>query len=219
MSKNNTVDATSVAARGWRRFCGGLTLLGILCAVGQLASCDGGGGGSGLAGASTIRGVVATYDAGTTAWQRAGRPSFPQRLLTRVAALFVSEAMAGVEGVHVAVEGTGLRTSTDVDGSFVISGVPPGPRHVIFQLATASAAYAVEVPPNSVVDLRNVHVRRESVEVEDVDITEEPGEHLQDDERDTTSTSDDSAAHHSGSDGSGSDDGSSGSGSSGSGKD
>jgi hypothetical protein len=124
-----------------------------------LAACSGGGGGGVSGGAATVRGVVVTFDDGTTAF-------YSPRDVQDVAALprwfsslrIINTACAGVGGVTVGVQGTDLVGTTDSEGFFIISGVPPGDQVLVFSRNGASSTLGLAVPANSSIDLGDVRI-------------------------------------------------------------
>lgn len=123
-----------------------------------LAACSGGGGGGVSGGAATVRGVVVTFDDGQSAFY-SPRDVQDAGLLARWLVLFpVASAHAGVGGVTVRVENTDLLGTTDSEGFFILSGVPPGDQVLTFSRNGTSSSLDVSVPANSSVDLGDVRV-------------------------------------------------------------
>ena len=141
---------------------------GVCAATLLAAGCLGGSGGGGgvVESAATIRGVVASFEEGDGA------------------------------NVAVSVTGTDLSSSTAGDGFFVLSGVPPGNRRVVFARDGTQGDLSLDVPERAIIELNNVRVRSgraepESVrvEVEDEDSLDDASDAYLDDEGDDDSNS------------------------------
>ena len=127
-------------------------LAATVAATLTICACTGAGGG-GLAGAATIRGTVVEFNGSGEA----------------VMDLLVPNAHAAVGGVTVLVDGTDLATTTDDDGFFIISGVPPGlDIRLIFSRDDRDAVFTLDVPRDSEIDLRNIRVVDEVVQVDEI---------------------------------------------------
>jgi hypothetical protein len=117
----------------------------ILGTIVTLPACFGGGGNS-FAGAATIRGTVIEFDPQATN----------------------DTATLTIEGVLVEIAGTDLAATTDENGFFIISGVPPGDHEVIFTFNGESAIWPQSVPANATVEMQNIQIDREEIIVEEV---------------------------------------------------
>jgi hypothetical protein len=108
----------------------------------QLAGgCVGGGGGGGVAeSVATIRGTVASFEGGSGA------------------------------NVDVSVAETDVGSTTADDGFFIMSGVPPGDRRVVFARGASSGSLRLHVPPRSTIELTNVRVNDGEAEPDDIDV-------------------------------------------------
>lgn len=177
-----------------RQIIGSLLLMAVLCGlISYLAACSGSGGDS-LTGAATIRGNVATFEGERTAWFAPERQSVFARMISGLADALVTPAMANLAGISVAVAGTDLFTTTTEDGFFIISGVPPGPRDLVFSRGDDSASLSIDVPANSTVQLENVRIEKEDVRVDEIEIEiredEDSSDDLVEDSRDEDSLDD-----------------------------
>ena len=134
-----------------------------------LMGCDGGGGGDGPSGSSTIQGNVNSIANGSATYRPASREGW-RGLLGRMTDLVLPRAWAAVEGVSIRVVGTDLLATTADDGSFVISGVPAGQQTLIFSYGSTTSSLDVNVPANATVKLRNIDVSSGSVDVGNVEV-------------------------------------------------
>lgn len=71
-----------------------------------------------------------------------------------------ARAASGIEGIRVAVEGTGIRAETDTDGNFSLRGNFEGMVRLVFQLPAGGgeAQMALNVPAGGRLTLNNVAV-------------------------------------------------------------
>ena len=138
-----------------------VTTLGLLAASCSLllvlAACDGGGGG-GLGGASSIRGMVTSISGGGALFVPEPPRGRAAIALAWVSDVFVPTAHAAEEGVVVTVSGTDLEATTASDGFFILSGVPPGNRELVFERGPSSGSLDLEVPAYATIDLGDVRV-------------------------------------------------------------
>ncbi|GEM_PF-5120212 len=129
----------------WNQWVTRIALTLILGTIVTLPACFGGGGNS-FAGAATIRGTVIEFDPQATN----------------------DTASLTIEGVLVEIAGTDLAATTDENGFFIISGVPPGDHEVIFTFNGESAIWPQSVPANATVEMQNIQIDREEIIVEEV---------------------------------------------------
>jgi hypothetical protein len=140
------------------------------------ACAEGGSRGSGIS--TSVLGNVESVQ--TAACPRAPGAG-PSGLLAELRAFIhvrfesIAHAGTGIEGIRVAVEGTGARGETDTDGNFSVHGDFEGTIRLVFQLPDGGgeAQIALNVPAGGRLTLNNVAVdaqRGEAVaETQDVD--------------------------------------------------
>lgn len=116
--------------------------------------------------------------------------------------------------VDVSVAETDLGSTTADDGFFIVSGVPPGNRQMVFARGGARGTLGLNVPPKSTIDLQNVRVRDGEAEADEIKIERHDEEddlksgEDEGDDHDSSAGSDDKGDDHgslSGSDGGGDD--------------
>jgi hypothetical protein len=66
------------------------------------------------------------------------------------------DTTGGVGGIEVSIEGTELRTTTDANGSFALTGAFGGDTALHFDRAVVSARLAVSAPAGGRIDVRDV---------------------------------------------------------------
>src|SRR5687768_120006 len=105
----------------------------VLVLFAALAGCGGGSGGSG--GAGSISGRVSDLVALPAAGRAAG------------------------DAIRISVEGTNLSATTNPDGTFTISGVPPGLQTVVARTTTHAAAFCARVDPGGNTEVGEIALR------------------------------------------------------------
>ncbi len=105
----------------------------VLVLFATLAGCGGGSGGSG--GTGSISGRVSDLVALPAAGRAAG------------------------DAIRISVEGTTLSATTNPDGTFTISGVPPGLRTIIARTTTHAAAFCARVSPGGNTEVGEIALR------------------------------------------------------------
>ncbi len=146
-------------------------VFGLALAGGSLlvASCDSGGGDNGPDGNSTVQGTVVSFSSGTAYFVPMHAPRGLAGVLAGLLDLVIPQAQAGQNNVSVRIAGTGLFATTDETGFFVISGVPAGSQSLEFSMGTKSVSYAVGVPANATVTIKNISISGNSITTGGVD--------------------------------------------------
>lgn len=183
---------------GMRALAGAAALAVVMAG---LTACNSGGGGGGdvPSGASTIQGTVESFASGNATYLPV-KKSWGERVLAGMANVLVQSAYAAIGGVSVSIEGA--TAVTEEDGLFIISGVPPGEREIVFTYNGETVTMPIFVPENAVVKLEGVRVeggqaRVREIEVDDTsgsdDTSDDPSDDsLADDSQDDDSQNDDS---------------------------
>lgn len=195
----------------WRGPAGWLAFVAGLLAVASFTACESGAGGGG---GSTVTGNVSSFSGGAASYiPPAMEHGALARALIGIGDLLVPSAEAAVGGVVVRVAGTGISTSTDDNGGFLLDGVPSGDRELEFEFGGSTGRLPLSVPENATVRLHNVVIRADgssSVGHIEIDMEMEAeddhqgGDDSGGDGHGGSSGTDDSGTSHSGSDGSGS---------------
>ena len=163
-----------------------------------LTACNSGGGGGGdvPSGASTIQGTVESFASGNATYLPV-KKSWGERVLAGMANVLVQSAYAAIGGVSVSIEGA--TAVTEEDGLFIISGVPPGEREIVFTYNGETVTMPIFVPENAVVKLEGVRVeggqarvREIEIEVDDTSGSDDTSDDPSDDSLDDDSLDDDS---------------------------
>jgi len=111
----------------FRPLAASLMVFATLC-----AGCAGGGGATGT-GITTAQGTIASADtASRPARKRGGAAIWLARALDVLGAPRTANAVGGVEGVRVSVQGTTISAESDASGFFSLSGSFGGPTTLLF---------------------------------------------------------------------------------------
>ena len=151
---------------------------GVLAAVVALAlagsllmvSCESTGVGG--TGSSQIQGTVNSFSSGGATFKAVSPGDEPGRTLAGFLDLVVPPAMAAIGGVTVHLAGTDIATSTDANGSFILSGVPGGEYELVFSYGSASASMTLDVADHTLVTISGVDVSGDNVSYASMTVTD-----------------------------------------------
>ena len=116
-----------------------------------LAGCDGGDE-SGPGGTSTVQGNVLSFSVGSVSHVPPGKPG----ILAALVNLIVPDAEAAAGGIGVHMVGTGLSSTTDNDGFFIMSGAPAGRHQLQFMFGGQTSTLEVDVPDDGTLILDDI---------------------------------------------------------------
>ena len=121
-----------------------------------LTSCAGGGGSSGT-GITTAQGTIAGSETARFPLSKKRGGFALARILELIGAPRVANAVTGVEGIRVAIEGTGLSTESDASGFFSLAGGFGGPVTLVFDHGEGPPARLdVDIPTGGTLTLDRV---------------------------------------------------------------